>query len=69
MADEDGFASPFDDDLLFVFLAPNIPKVVTQKVDNTYVFAFWDSLEIDLDFRLCEHIGGCGHADQEVYES
>lgn len=59
MADEDGLAAPFDDYLVIVCQLQQI----RMGRDGVYVFALWDSSQVDFDFGLCENVGGGGHVD------
>ena len=64
VADEDGFAAPFDDylcDLLCQWLSMEIG--LGNRGGKVYVFAFWYSGQVNLDFGLCEHVRRGGHVD------
>ena len=62
MSDEDGLASPLDDDLLLsASVAPG-----DTPVGETHVLAQWDGSEIDLNLGLGQDVGGRGHVDEEV---
>lgn len=57
VADEDGFAAPFDDylyDLLGQWLSKEIG--LGKRGGRAYVLALWYSSQVNLDFSLCEHV-------------
>ena len=57
VADEDGFAAPFDDYLYFIlsqWLSGEIDW--GKRAGEAYVFALWYSSQVNLDFSLCEHV-------------
>lgn len=63
VADEDGFAAPFDDYLFLWFpplaLGNRFLEGVWKEVGEgaAYVLALWDSLEVDFNFGLRQHVG------------
>ena len=66
VADEDGLAAPFDDDLFPG--AKAISTVALQAVTNgkngaAYVLALGYGCQVNLDFCLREHVRGGGHVD------
>lgn len=65
MADEDGLASPFDDDLIGRLARCGGRHL--YRVAETYVLALGDGSKIDLDLGLGEDVGGRGHVDEEVW--
>ena len=67
MADEDGFASPFDDDLSIAFSVHFLSSLVYPRREAYYIFAFRDSLEIDLNLCLSKNVCRCGYRDEEIY--
>jgi hypothetical protein len=63
VADEDGLASPFDNDLVGVSQHLRCWVIC----GGTYVLALGDGGEVNLDLGLGEDVGGCGHVDEEVW--
>ena len=57
VADEDGFAAPFDD-----YLYSMLCQLVSEDFDwrmrggKAYVLALGYSIQVNLDFSLCEHV-------------
>jgi hypothetical protein len=60
VTDEDGLASPLDDDL------PSISAAQLSGTDSTHVLALGDGGEIDLNLGLGQNVGRGGHIDEEV---
>ena len=60
MADEDGLASPFDDDLFL-----SVPRL-SQTRNVTYVLALWDGRQVNLDLSHGQNIRGSRHVDKEI---
>lgn len=63
VADEDGLASPFDNDLVGELAGT---EGYGWGWRETYVLALGNGSEIDLDLGLGEDVGGGGHVDKEV---
>ena len=57
VADEDGFAAPFDD-YLYDILCQWLSKVMSwgDIRGKAYVLALWYSVQVNLDLSLCEHV-------------
>lgn len=64
MSDEDGLASPLDNDLPYMSSSPRARGMLA-----TYVLALGNGSEIDLNLGLGQDIGGSGHVDEEIYEA
>lgn len=62
VADEDGLASPLDDDLR----DGSTTDAPDEHTRHTYVLALGDGLEVDLNLSLSQDIGGGRHVDKEV---
>ena len=62
MADEDGLAAPFDDDL---FGSMSASRYCSDE-SRSYVFALGYRSQVDFDLCLREHVCGGGHVDQEI---
>jgi len=62
VSDEDGLASPLDNDLLSS--AP-VSKYSTSNC-GTYVLALGNGSEVDFYLGLGQNVGGGGHVDEEV---
>lgn len=66
VADEDGLATPLDDDLFWVAVRAD----ARIGIDGcTYVLALRDGTESNLNLGLSQDVGGSGHVDQEVCKS
>lgn len=73
VADEDGFAAPFDDYLRVHTLLSVTQSAAHERGERaegerfetrgSYIFALRDGRKIDLDLRLREHVRGGGHVD------
>ena len=57
VADEDGFAAPFDD-YLYSILGQGLSRGVGwgMRGGKAYVLALGYSIQVNLDFSLCEHV-------------
>tara|TARA_R110002003_G_scaffold58_7_gene5181 strand:- start:10554 stop:11084 length:531 start_codon:yes stop_codon:yes gene_type:complete len=64
VADEDGLAAPFDNDLCRGLVGQVVKEGKAGL--ETYVLALGDGGEIDFDLGLGEHVGGRRHVDEEV---
>jgi hypothetical protein len=62
VSNEDGLASPLDNDLL---LLASVAPEDTPGVE-THILALGDGSEIDLNLGLGQDIGGGGHVDKKV---
>ena len=62
MSDEDGLASPLDNDLRCLSCCSTSSCIHRE----THVLALGDSGEIDLNLGLGQNVGGGGHVDEEV---
>lgn len=70
VADEDGLASPFDNDLRASHVS--VEESVVDKArreeggGESYVLAFGDCREVDLNLGHGQDVGRGGHVDQEI---
>ena len=62
VTDEDGLASPLDNDLRCLSCC----SVSSWVYRETHVLALGDGGEIDLNLGLGQNVGGGGHVDEEV---
>lgn len=60
MADKDGLASPFDDDLFL-----SVPRL-SQTRNVAYVLALWNGRQVNLDLSHGQNIRGSRHVHQEI---
>ena len=60
VADEDGLASPFDDDLF-----PSVYRLHRTRSD-AYVLALWNGRQVDLDLSHSQNIRGSRHVHKEI---
>lgn len=72
MADEDGLATPLDDDLLCVSVDSRLSISWCPWISEycvTYVLALRDSVEVDLNLGHGQDIGRGGHVDEELCDA
>ena len=63
VADEDGLASPLDNDLRCLSCCCSTSSCIHRE---THVLALGDGGEVDLNLGLGQNVGGGGHVDEEV---
>lgn len=69
MSDEDGLATPFDDDLNAVLKNRfNECDGISSRIGrSTHVLALGDGAQVNFDLGHGQNIGGSGHVDEELW--